>query len=279
MIPGISRDIEKRFGKIVQMVLEYRPDILCLQEVWTSEMKTWADGLLAPYFQYSIDPEEESKLVIGRYGSGLIMFSNLEVISEEFYIFTGKARTFMENILRRGYHLIKLKWRDTTLTLVNTHLTSFEKYEETRLEQLHLLNKRLADEAPPLLLAGDFNMVPGSKAYNHFTNQFNWNDLPKNDENTWIETNPYFDESEPNSRLDYFFGRGLKAVKYKVLPAIYSDHLAIYIQIKRKKPLTRFASWKKKIIDSIISTSRVYDKDLEDTEDNYLDKIKIIDQD
>lgn len=254
MIPGRSADIEERFGKIVRMVHDYRPDILLLQEIWTDEMKAWARGLLAPWFPVCVAPREDPGLLRGRYGSGLLVLTKLPVLDEDFHFFSGEARTFAESVLRRGFQMVTLDWNGHPLLVLNTHLSSYEKYESYRLEQIDIIHRTLANhQDDPVLIGGDFNMLPGSRAYKKMIG-LGWRDLPGGNQYTWIESNPYYDESEPNSRLDYFFGRNLTPRRYRVLQTIYSDHLAIYLQIRRE----RVRPWRR-LVSAFISPNNNFE--------------------
>ena len=238
MVPRKSKDVEKRFGRIVQVVLRQKPDLLLLQELWTNRMKDWAEGLLLPFFSYCIRPDEKQALVTGRWGSGLLVFSNLDVLQEEYLTFPEKARNVVDTIVQRGFQRIKLKWGSSALTVVNTHLSAFRDYESIRLSQLANLNSKLEQDRAPILIGGDFNMTPTSKAYGLFTKDFGWQDLPAGvpggEVHTWQEANPYHDHSEPNSRLDYFFGKGVGVGGYEVLNETMSDHQGILIELTRK---------------------------------------------
>lgn len=119
---------------------------------------------------------------------------------------------------------------DGKVTLANLHIDHLS--EDARLAQIKALTAALKDAPGPVLLAGDFNSVPG-KAVLNFLKSEGWTIPAKQGA---PET---FPSSGPRIEIDHVVFRnmdGWEIAEYRVLDQeVFSDHRAIVAEFKKKK--------------------------------------------
>lgn len=128
--------------------------------------------------------------------------------------------------------LFKLQGRtrsEQPILFAGTHLD--HQYKENRLAQVRAVNKELAGQNVPVILAGDFNFSPGSKGYRKMQNQ--WTDAA---EEFYLQEEPPFTypSENPKQRIDYIWlskNADWKVLEYKTPDVRYSDHLPVVAKI------------------------------------------------
>jgi endonuclease/exonuclease/phosphatase family metal-dependent hydrolase len=112
---------------------------------------------------------------------------------------------------------------DKKLRMITVHLD--HQQDDRRLRQAEAVVKALENHHEPMILAGDFNDVPGSAPLNAFAEQ--WKAVPKKQP---VFTIP---AKDPKSEIDHLFVRGFEpANPALVLPeAVASDHRAVVVTL------------------------------------------------
>ena len=113
-------------------------------------------------------------------------------------------------VILRGYSFVDVNFNNQIFRVVNTHLEPLN--EAIRNAQLTELLNVAANTTYPIILLGDFNMLPGSDAYNLVINSGfhdTWNAIGlgpgfTSQQNADLLNN----ESQLSERIDYIFFRG-----------------------------------------------------------------------
>lgn len=93
-----------------------------------------------------------------------------------------------------------------------------------RLWQIESLRDWLSRREVPVVLAGDFNMQPGSPEYESITQQLNDLTVGAN-----LLTYP---SDRPSQQIDYVFAsHGVKALSARTVNVTESDHLPVVLRI------------------------------------------------
>lgn len=199
-------------NEVGDVIAKINPDFVGLQEVDSvAERSLWVDQMSELAKKTNMYPvfapaTERSK---GLYGIGALC---------------KEAPLTCRNIPLPGAEepraFLLLEFKD--YVLCNTHLSLDE---ESRLKSIELITEVAKSYNKPLLITGDFNMIPNSKEFNRMCED--WQLLS----NPSIKT---FPSNRPEERLDYIFGsKGFTFNVHKdmVIDVMASDHLPIYLDI------------------------------------------------
>lgn len=239
--------------KIIDLIAEQKPDILCLQEFYTSENpndfnnKSYlSKKLKLPYRYFSSDHNYKNN------HSGVIVFSKYPVVN------AGKI-DLMKNNDREVAVFADIKKEKDTFRIFTTHLQSIylshedlqniEKIKQQqdsnfvaskkiahklqkaftkRGEQAEMLRKAIENSPYPVLVCGDFNDPPNS--YTYFKVRGNLKDafLEKG-----FGIGRTYSKISPTLRIDYIFtSRSFKVRNFYVVHKPYSDHFPIVARVK-----------------------------------------------
>ena len=148
-----GRDRRYRIDRIIQVIEEQNPDILCLQEVARNSRRSWYHDqprLLTEYFKAT---DHIYQLNVHTKGGG---YGNL-VLSRWPFIQHHHISLRLNNKKSRGAQIATVHTPEGRLQLVNWHLGLAEK--ERRWQSGHLLDHHLFRESShlPTLIAGDYN--------------------------------------------------------------------------------------------------------------------------
>lgn len=135
---------------------------------------------------------------------------------------------------RRAAIWVAIEWAGHTLQLVNTHLGLSARERNLQVEALMSAEwTRHPGCVGPLVLCGDLNAVPGSRAYlrlrRRFHDPFPWSGWPPGTFPAWY----------PLLRLDHvLFGAGWRVHRIQVprtrLTRVASDHLPLMVDVTLK---------------------------------------------
>jgi endonuclease/exonuclease/phosphatase family metal-dependent hydrolase len=125
---------------------------------------------------------------------------------------------------RRGMIRVEVDVNGQTINFVTTHLDY--QYEDGRVFEAEQLLKLLAEIKGPLVVAGDFNDLPGAAAYRIMSTQFR---------DAWIESKAMgeglsYPSDKPIKRIDYIFyrpGDAINASRSWTVNTLASDHLPV----------------------------------------------------
>lgn len=229
-------DYFKRMPLIAAELKKIQPSVIACQEVFHSiddtsiSTKKYLEEVLGmcSYFFPSRKKERkiDNKNVLSY--SSLCFFTNLEITDyKEFFLPTHELDG------ERTAQLIIVKYNQSNIAVVNTHLTHLKDETNLRVQQLkHILNTIDCDA---LFLCGDFNDIPNSKTIQYLI------ESPHSFENTFKRNYP---THVSGKCIDYIFYKPkhlinvldhtiiLNQPKDTILP---SDHFGLYASYKINK--------------------------------------------
>ena len=217
--PGFKDSID--LAAIAKVIKQSKADIIAIQEVDNnvsrSDFENQAEVLaeltgLEYLFTKSIPLEE------GAYGTAIL--TKYKIKSKRRYDLPMPVKSENRTLTIVDIELKKGKM----FSLANTHL---DLKEQNRLEQVRFINEVAELYNRPLILVGDLNAKPDSKAIQILEEEFTY---PKLGLATYPNLNP-------SQEIDYIMVgqyRKVKWKKYKVLSKYNqeSDHLPLYAEIK-----------------------------------------------
>lgn len=215
---GVGEDDKLDLERIAAVIREQKPDLVALQEVDNKCRRSKSvdqaaelaklTGLTAAYGK-AMDHDG------GEYGQAIL--SKFPIGDTQIHKLPGDGEpriAFEAEVTVEG----------KALRMITVHLD--HQQDERRLKQAESLMKALENHHEPMILAGDFNDVPGSAALAAFTEP--WKPLAKKEP---VLTCP---AKKPSVEIDHFVVRGFEAVgSVEVLPeAVASDHRPIVVTVK-----------------------------------------------
>lgn len=258
---GCSTPWDSKKDKLLEIVKELKPDIVCLQEVaqnFSSDTPRYNQNeriqeLLGAKVAHSIIthpyvPDGERAKENCLHGPGIfILNQDFEVGSfEDIKIFQGIDRAYYNTA-------VKLTIDGNPLLLVNVHLSAEARHEEAQ-ATLAWIKEANQDEPSSVLICGDLNpheATTGSDVDSAFRSQYTdaWRELRPDDDGAtyynmywWSDNYPDSPQTAkkvgkkedfPNSTLDYVFYDGISPVRIeKVEDSIpeVSDHAGLLFE-------------------------------------------------
>ena len=241
----------KAFTQLENILSEHQPDIVCLQEVETSER-----NLTRLYkFGYTLADYSNSFIKVGKiYGIATYFNSHrLKLVQSDSYILPRSLYEMFSAIIRMLRRKdkprtilrtdFKLEKSSKTVAIYNVHLTLFG-INRTRTKQLEIiLNHGLKDLKLPVVITGDFNYFPYRRkrleklmslhGFKEATRNINYSvRFPdrKFAKYSWFqEFFVFFIRKYFNNKLkpDYTFFKNLKVNKTERIDVQFSDHYPI----------------------------------------------------
>ena len=215
---------------LASFVKRYNIDVLCLQEV----LEIYRDRLinnLNNYYAYG-NPRigdnffTRNIVKLKKFNESVNIITYLDVILEK----TIKLPT-LPDFLPRIVTMIEVKNNSQIITILNTHLSAYNKISKKR--QLKYLLKIIKDIKTPVILTGDFNMNIKSEILNGFIG-----DLEILGINHLDIKGRTFKKSKRNLPIDHIFiSNSLKVKSLEVIKdkdMLFSDHYPILLEIKNE---------------------------------------------
>lgn len=158
--------------------------------------------------------------IIGKQKTGNIIITHKDIqkdISKPYcHEFKYQRGDFLNIMRKRGYIDIHL---NNTLTIRNTHLNHYDKYQNN-----HQMTECLENLSSPTLLVGDFNSENIIPILAH---QFT--DTTKSLGHTYRKNNKYAKYFTNNKKIDYIFSKNVSIVTAHKLD-LESDHDALFVE-------------------------------------------------
>jgi len=238
--------------KMLDVVFDQNPDIICFQEFYTRKKGPYdiIDSLkrfLNINYYYFVPSQESEKESIG-----MAIFSRFPIQKTGRIKFTGV--TGNESIY------VDLKIKDKIVRVYNVHLQSisFEKEDysyldqvkdmdpkvgsskrilrmlkgafQKRSEQVDIMKAHMRACETPFVIAGDFNDTPASYAVTKITDSLN---------NAFIKKGQGFGKTYngkfPNFQIDYIAStKDIEVVNYRIIEAKLSDHFPVRSDLRLK---------------------------------------------
>lgn len=223
------RSFKKRSGKMVELIKEADPDIICMQEATSSQISFFKKKLHGMSVIYAYRDKTRSP-------ESCPVFYNanrFELVSSETFWLSDTPEKMSRTWEADYYRIctaIKLKDKLTgnELAIFNTHIDY--KSEDTKLKSVDLINEKAAYFDCPIVLTGDFNSVPTSSAVERTKTYFTEAGEGKPDGDK-ITFNNYLGDRQ--KKIDYVFYKGnIESLSYSVIDRTYgkiipSDHYPI----------------------------------------------------
>lgn len=167
--------------QVVELISREKPDILCLQEVYSSQLNipqfdffnSFEQIQVAlPNYKGFLSPNFEFKNILGRtVGYGNAIFSRFDFIDQT-NIFTSGQFISYENIAdyrsnQLGLQRVKIKIDgEKSLTVFNHHgyWDRDPHGNSNSLLAMQAVANEIKKQTGPIILAGDLNLIPGSPA-------------------------------------------------------------------------------------------------------------------
>jgi endonuclease/exonuclease/phosphatase family metal-dependent hydrolase len=228
--------------KILNFFNKYKDiDIFCLQEIWSEHNKVDMVShngdiqnslqdiaeILSDYFFY-FRPQCSDNY-------GLVMFvkKNINIVEEgEIFVHRSKGHVPVgDENNARNLQYIKIETKDNPIVVMNFHGLWNDKNKmdsEDRLLQSEKMVDFIKRFTMPIVLCGDFNMLPDTKSLK-MVEDVGLVNLIKKFNITSTRTSFY---NKPVKFADYcLVSKDIKVKDFKVLPDEVSDHSPLYIEI------------------------------------------------
>jgi endonuclease/exonuclease/phosphatase family metal-dependent hydrolase len=221
--------------RIALAISEHRPDVVALQELdvnrprsgFADQASLLAAALKMNYFffpAFELKDEHFGNAVLTRLPMSLVRAGVLPVLPGH----PGRER--------RAAIWVAIEWAGHALQVVSTHLGLSARERVLQVDALLSAEwTRHPNCHGPLILCGDLNAIPGSRAYRHlrrrFHDPFPWSGWPPGTFPAWY----------PLLRLDHvMFGPGWTVHGIQVprtrLTRVASDHLPLVVDVSLQSP-------------------------------------------
>ena len=215
---GVGEDDKLDLERIAKVIREQKPDLVALQEVDNKCRRSKSVDQAAELAKLTGLNSAFGKAMDydgGQYGQAIL--SKFAIGDTQVHQLPGDGEpriAFEAEVTVEG----------KALRMITVHLD--HQQDERRLKQAETLAKALENHHEPMILAGDFNDVPGSAALVAFGEP--WKPLAKK---APVLTCP---AKKPSVEIDHFVVRGLEAAgEVEVLPeAVASDHRPIVVTVR-----------------------------------------------
>ena len=215
---GISANKKSALDEIAAFILEVEPDIVALQEV----DRFWLRSLFIDQGKFLAEKTGMNYAYGPNIKSGISEFGNC--ILSKYPIEHVENIKMSSDKETRGLLIAKIRIKDILFTVLNTHL-GLNSSERLRHIKSYIL-PYLQNNKGPIILAGDFNVEPGSSEVNFINEEAK--DTASINKRSLVYTHP-----KTNKRIDYIFYVGItKLLSYNVIPLNLSDHYPILIEFE-----------------------------------------------
>ena len=222
---GVGMDKKLDLQRIADAINDQHPDLVGLQEVDRGVKRTQGIdeiGELARLTRMQFVFAHNLDYQGGQYGVAIL--SRFPILTTDHRKYENKREAE-----RRGMIRIEVNVGGRRLSFATTHLDY--QFEDGRVYETEQLLKFLKDQAPPLIVVGDFNEEPNGEAYKLMSAEFR---------DGWLESKAKpiglsYPADKPVKRIDYIFHRsndGLRTKKAWTVPTQASDHVPVVADLE-----------------------------------------------
>lgn len=217
--------------RIADVIAQYEPDIVALQELDAGRIRTGEvhqARRIAAHLKMDFHFHPSLRIREEQYGNAIMSRHPIRLVQ------AGALPTFTRRLLeKRGALWTAIRFGNREVQIINTHL-GLQRQEKV-LQAETLLGVEWAAHSlcrPPLVVCGDFNAIPLSPAYRRFRRVFRDAQLSVGGyrpRNTWPSRFPFF-------RIDHVFTNHEVAVRNVEVPRdrmtrAASDHLPLIVDV------------------------------------------------
>lgn len=225
----------QRAPRFNQLVQQYQPDIMCIQEdnrVWAPILEKFFSDRYGFTGMYSGGPVEND----GKGGNKQLIFfrsDRYELLEEGGFWLSDTPQEVSKvedskSIRSCTWALLQDLHTDKALFVCNTHLDT--QNDEVRIAQLNILLEQVGSymDKYPTVFCGDFNARPDSQVYAQVTARFSDPHVTASsaDHTTEYTYTNYGTDEDPR-RLDYlFYNDSLVAQSYRIMTDTYDGYIS-----------------------------------------------------
>ncbi|MGY3053939.1 endonuclease/exonuclease/phosphatase family metal-dependent hydrolase [Pedobacter sp. UYEF25] len=244
---------EKIKEKILKIVKDQNPDVVCFQEFYTrfkgkydlidslktqlnaknfyfveSERNKYEATGLATFSKYPIVAQGEIPFVTGLKGN-MSIYTDLSIDGKLLRVYNVHFQSI--SFQPQDYeYLDQIKDMKTQVRPSKRILRMLKKAFEKRSSQVDIMKKEMADCKTPYLIAGDFNDTPASYVVTQITKGLN---------NAFVEKGAglgkTYNGKFPNFQIDYIAtSKDLNVLNYNIIEAKLSDHFPVRSDLRFK---------------------------------------------
>ncbi len=243
-------------NRIIELIAAQHPDILCLQEFYTSEnphdydnKAVLSEKLDLPYRYFSSDQNVENNhsgvIVFSRYpivraekidlmknsSKEVAIYADIQKAEDTFRVFTAHLQSIylsQEDI----QNIEKIKQQqDSSLAASKKIAYKLQKAFVKRGAQAEVLHQVIQESPYPVIVCGDFNDPPNS--YTYFTVRADLKDAFLEKGSGIGRT---YSNISPTLRIDYIFvAPSFQVTDFYIIHKSYSDHFPIVARIRPEK--------------------------------------------
>ncbi len=223
-------------SRILPFLAEEKPEIVCFQEVFKSDLPLFAEFGYQGRFQAMTQIKPDSffkQSVAGEFG--LFLGSKLPIVAGDFSLYRGDPDATpvapkilgknpqIANIFNRYLGWIKVKKAEEVYTVATTHFTYDPGGEVNQLQRQDLTKLlNITNQLPPHLLTGDLNTPRGKELWSRLARHYQDN-VPAEVETT-IDNQLHRADRELKLVVDAFFSQPPYQVKSLQVLSGLSDH-------------------------------------------------------
>ena len=215
-----KRSNKRNIQKIAELINEFSPDILTLQEVDVgskrngnfNQVKALSNLTNLKHNYFAVEKDW-----IGYFSDGNAILSKYDFQKVE-------SKILPFNLEKRNYILSKIKIENKTITIITTHLGAHQSNQKERMEQVKELCKIINKVTTPIILIGDLNCEPTSKEFIF---------LKENSKLKPLINKPTYFSFQPQKIFDQIMiSKDISVKSSKIINAKASDHFPVFAHLK-----------------------------------------------
>jgi len=204
-------------NQIFEILKNENPDFIAIQEVDRYKLRTafvdqisWLSEKLELEYVFGSNIQG----VVSQYGNALLSKYPIIEWGQIPLTYTSEPRSLL---------WAKIQTNEGLIYITSIHLGLDT---ENRTEHFTKITEALSDFEEPVLLMGDFNVLPNNQAFLQFrskiSGQFIFTEIP-----TFVKNQPI--------QIDYIFGQGIYELQQYNIPTKASDHYPLILKFKLQK--------------------------------------------